>query len=94
VPLQVDVFGTVTGDLNIDPAQVSFGIRAARPGHLRFFKLSNQGARIPDKGTRRSPSSSPGRRRYLLSRSRQAGIQGDRHAARMALPDGQLRGKI
>ncbi len=26
VPLNVDVFGTVTGDLNVDPAQVSFGI--------------------------------------------------------------------
>jgi len=44
VPLQVDVFGTVTGDLNIDPAQVSFGIVPRGQDIVRIFKLSNQGA--------------------------------------------------
>jgi hypothetical protein len=43
VPLQVDVFGTVTGDLNIDPAQVSFGIVPRGQDIVRIFKLSNQG---------------------------------------------------
>src|SRR5271168_3886753 len=44
VPLQVDVFGTVTGDLNIDPAQVSFGIVPRGQDIVRIFKLSNQGS--------------------------------------------------
>ncbi|MGB8684923.1 MAG: DUF1573 domain-containing protein [Candidatus Binatus sp.] len=43
VPLQVDVFGTVTGDLNIDPAQVSFGIVPHGQDIVRIFKVSNQG---------------------------------------------------
>jgi hypothetical protein len=43
VPLQVDVFGTVTGDLNIDPAQVSFGIVPRGQDIVRILKLSNQG---------------------------------------------------
>ena len=43
VPLQVDVFGTVKGDLNIDPAQVSFGIVPHGQDIVRIFKLSNQG---------------------------------------------------
>jgi Protein of unknown function (DUF1573) len=43
VPLQVDVFGTVTGDLNIDPAQISFGIVPRGQDIVRIFKLSNQG---------------------------------------------------
>ena len=43
VPVQVDVFGTVTGDLNIDPAQVSFGIVPHGQDIVRIFKLSNEG---------------------------------------------------
>jgi hypothetical protein len=45
VPLQVDVFGTVTGDLNVDPAQVSFGFAPRGQDVVRIFKLSNQGKR-------------------------------------------------
>ncbi len=45
VPLQVDVFGTVTGDLNVDPAQVSFGLAPRGQDVVRIFKLSNQGKR-------------------------------------------------
>lgn len=44
VPLNVDVFGTVTGDLNVDPAQVSFGIVPKGQDIVRLVKLSNQGA--------------------------------------------------
>jgi len=44
VPVQVDVFGTVTGDLNVDPAQVSFGIVPRGQDIVRLVKLSNQGA--------------------------------------------------
>lgn len=45
IPLQVDVFGTVTGDLSIDPAQVSFGIVPKGQDIVRILKLSNQGPR-------------------------------------------------
>jgi Protein of unknown function (DUF1573)/Flagellar-associated PapD-like len=44
VPLNVDVFGTVTGDLNIDPAQVSFGLVPKGQDIIRLVKLSNAGA--------------------------------------------------
>ncbi|WP_304827087.1 DUF1573 domain-containing protein [Candidatus Binatus sp.] len=45
VPLNVDVFGTVSGDLNIDPAQVSFGIVPRGQDIVRIIKLSNEGSR-------------------------------------------------
>ena len=45
VPLQVDIFGTVSGDLNIDPAQVSFGIVPHGQDIVRIIKLSNEGSR-------------------------------------------------
>jgi hypothetical protein len=45
VPLQVDVYGTVTGDLNVDPAQVSFGLVPHGQDIVRIFKLSNQGTK-------------------------------------------------
>lgn len=45
VPLNVDVFGTVTGDLSVDPTQVSFGVVKRGQDIIRLVKLSNQGAR-------------------------------------------------
>jgi hypothetical protein len=45
VPLQVDVYGTVTGDLNVDPAQVSFGLVPHGQDIVRIFKLSNEGTK-------------------------------------------------
>ncbi len=45
VPLQVDVFGTVSGDLNVEPAQVSFGIVPRGQDVVRIIKLSNEGSR-------------------------------------------------
>jgi Protein of unknown function (DUF1573)/Flagellar-associated PapD-like len=43
VPIQVDVFGTVTGDLSLDPAQVSFGIVPKGQDVVRILKLTNNG---------------------------------------------------
>ncbi len=43
VPLQIDVFGKVTGDLSLDPEQVSFGIVKSGQDATRILKLSNQG---------------------------------------------------
>lgn len=43
VPLQIDVFGTVTGDLSLDPPQVSFGIAPKGQDVVRILKLTNSG---------------------------------------------------
>lgn len=45
VPLQIDVFGTVTGDLTLDPAQVSFGIVAHGADAVRILRLTNESSR-------------------------------------------------
>jgi hypothetical protein len=45
VPLQIDVFGTVTGDLSLDPQQVSFGIVPRGQDVVRILKLTNSSAR-------------------------------------------------
>lgn len=44
-PIQVHIFGQITGDLNLDPAQVSFGIVAHAQSVVRYLKLSNQGSK-------------------------------------------------
>ncbi|HEY6417437.1 MAG TPA: DUF1573 domain-containing protein [Candidatus Binataceae bacterium] len=43
VPANISVFGAVVGDLNVDPAQVSFGIVPRGQDVVRILKLSNQG---------------------------------------------------
>ena len=45
IPLQVDVFGQVTGDLSVAPAQVSFGIVPAGQEATRMVKLTNEGSK-------------------------------------------------
>jgi hypothetical protein len=44
-PLDVLVFGTVSGDLSVNPPQVSFGIVPHHATALRFVKLTNSGPR-------------------------------------------------
>lgn len=45
IPLQVDVFGQVTGDLSVAPAQVSFGIVPHGQEAVRMVKLTNEGSK-------------------------------------------------
>jgi hypothetical protein len=45
IPLKVDVFGQVTGDLSVDPAQVSFGIVPHGGEAMRMVKLTNEGSK-------------------------------------------------
>jgi hypothetical protein len=45
VPVEIVVFGTVLGDLNVTPPQVSFGIVPHRGGAERMVRLTNSGAR-------------------------------------------------
>ncbi len=91
VPLQVDVFGNVTGDLNIDPAQVSFGIVPRGQDIVRIFKLSNQGAhpiKVLDVA-----SSSP-----AVAATAEPVTPGKEYKVTVTLrhgtPDGQLRGNL
>lgn len=91
VPIQVDVFGTVTGDLNVDPAQVSFGIVPRGQDIVRLVKLSNQGAhpvKVLD-----VTSSSP-----AVVASAEPVAPGKTYKLTVMLrrgtPDGQLRGQL
>jgi len=43
VPVTINVFGTVTGDLNVDPPQVSFGIVPQGGEATRIVELINHG---------------------------------------------------
>ena len=45
IPVQIDVFGKVSGDLSVDPAQVSFGTVAHGGEAVRFVKLTSQSAK-------------------------------------------------
>jgi hypothetical protein len=45
IPLQVNVFGQVTGDLSVAPAQVSFGIVPHGQEAVRMVKLTNEGSK-------------------------------------------------
>jgi Protein of unknown function (DUF1573)/Flagellar-associated PapD-like len=91
VPINVDVFGTVTGDLNVDPAQVSFGIVPRGQDIVRIFKLSNQGpkpVKVLDVA-----SSSP-----AVGAVAEAVTPGKEYKVTVTLrhgtPDGQLRGNL
>ena len=44
-PLNIPVYGTVLGDLNVTPPQVSFGIVKHRAGAVRIARLTNASAR-------------------------------------------------
>jgi hypothetical protein len=91
VPLQVDVFGTVMGDLSLDPAQISFGIVKSGQDAVRVLKLSNQGARAvkvlditsTDPGvTAAAEPITPGKEYKITV------------MLRRGTPDGQLRGDL
>jgi hypothetical protein len=44
-PLNIPIFGTISGDLNVNPAQVSFGIVKHHASAVRFARLTNAGNR-------------------------------------------------
>ncbi len=91
VPLNVDVFGTVSGDLNIDPAQVSFGIVPRGQDVVRIIKLSNEGSR--DVKVLDVSSSTP-----TVVASAEAVKSGKEYKLTVTLkrgtPEGQLRGNL
>ncbi len=91
IPLTVSVFGTVTGDLSLDPAQVSFGIVPRGQDVVRILKLSNQGkhaVKVLD-----ITSSNP-----AVTAEAQPIAPGKEYKITVVLkhgtPDGQLRGQL
>ncbi|MGA7872583.1 MAG: DUF1573 domain-containing protein [Candidatus Binatus sp.] len=91
VPLQVDVFGTVTGDLNVDPAQVSFGIVPHGQDIVRIFKLSNQGPHPVKVLEVASSSPAVGAVAEPVTPGREYKVT---VTLRHGTPDGQLRGNL
>jgi hypothetical protein len=91
VPVNVDVFGTVTGDLSIDPVQVSFGPVPHGQDKVRLVKLTNQGAhpvKVLDVA-----SSNPN-----VAASAEPVVPGKEYKLTVMLrrgtPDGQLHGQV
>jgi hypothetical protein len=90
-PIEIDVFGTVTGDLSVDPPQVSFGIVARGAGAVRIIRLTNQGAR-PVKVTGVTSNN------VAVTASAQPLTEGKEYKVTVELhrgtPDGQVRGEL
>lgn len=89
--LKIDVFGVVTGDLDVEPPQVSFGIVPHHESAVRILRLTNQGEAtvkvLAVETTNQSVSAEveavkPGRE-YKITL-----------ALRKNTPDGQLRGEL
>ncbi len=91
IPLTINVFGTVTGDLSLDPAQVSFGIVPRGQDVVRILRLSNQGSRAVK--VLDITSSNP-----AVTAAVQPIAAGKEYKITVVLkhgtPDGQLRGQL
>jgi hypothetical protein len=91
VPINIDVFGTVTGDLTLNPAQVSFGIVPHGQDVVRILKLTNASGR--DVKVLDISSSTPS-----VSASTEAVKPGKEYRITVTLrrgtPEGQLRGQL
>jgi hypothetical protein len=91
IPLQVNVFGEVTGDLTVAPAQVSFGIVPHGAEAVRMVKLTNGGGKpvkvlgITSTAIPVSASAEPidGSKDYKITVQLHRGT-----------PDGQVRGEL
>ena len=91
IPLNVDVFGEVTGDLTVAPAQVSFGIVPHGAEAVRMVKLTNDGSK-PVKVLGVTSSAAP------VSASAEP-IDGSKDykiivQLHRGTPDGQIRGQL
>lgn len=89
--IQIDVFGTVAGDLKLEPAQVSFGLVPRGQDVVRILRLSNTGSKTIKVTSVASDSDSvvaradamPGGREYKITVTLKHGA-----------PDGQIRGTL
>ncbi len=91
IPLKIGVFGTITGDLSVAPAQVSFGIVQHGQGKTAILTLKNQGQKpvkvlaIDSDAPAVSASAQPvdGGKEYKITVELHRGT-----------PDGQIRGNL
>ncbi len=90
-PVMIDVFGTITGDLGVDPPQVSFGIVPHRQGALRIARLENRG---PHAVKVLSIASSNRSVRADVEPVKPGELYKIKVVLRRNTPDGQLRGNL
>jgi hypothetical protein len=90
-PLQVHVFGQVTGDLNLDPAQISFGIVPHGQSALRIVKLTNDSGRPVQVTAVSSTNQSVDAKVEPIAAGKAYKITVE---LRRNTPDGQLRGQL
>jgi Protein of unknown function (DUF1573)/Flagellar-associated PapD-like len=89
--INVPVFGQVTGDLTLDPAQVSFGIVSGRDDVVRILRLTNSGNRAVNVLGVTSTNNSVVARVEPIKAGREYKITA---ILRRNTPQGQLRGAI
>jgi len=90
-PLQVHVFGQITGDLNLEPAQISFGIVPHGESALRILKLTNDSAKPVQVTAVSSSNQSVDARVEPIAAGKEYKITVE---LRKNTPDGQLRGQL
>ncbi|MGH7986139.1 MAG: DUF1573 domain-containing protein, partial [Candidatus Binataceae bacterium] len=90
-PLDVLVFGTVAGDLSVNPAQVSFGIVPHHGTALRMIKLTNSGSRAVQVLGVTSSNQSVAAAVEPIKPGKEYNITLE---LRANTPDGQLRGNL
>lgn len=89
--INVPVFGQVTGDLTLDPEQVSFGIVSGRDDVVRILRLTNSGDRAVNVLGVTSSNNSVAARVDPLKPGREYKITA---VLRRNTPQGQLRGDL
>jgi len=91
VPLNVSVFGTIQGDLSLDPVQVSFGIAPRGQDVVRILRLTNRGPRKVNVLDVASTSQSVTASAEPVSPGKEYKIT---VVLKRGTPDGQVRGKL
>jgi hypothetical protein len=90
-PLRVAVLGIVTGDLTVEPAQVSFGILPHHQGAIRIIRLTNAGQRTINVLGVESTNHSVEARVEPVTPGKEYKVT---LALRPNTPDGQIRGAL
>lgn len=90
-PLQVHVFGQITGDLNLEPAQISFGIVPHGESALRILKLTNDSTKPVQVTAVSSSNQSVDAKVEPIAAGKEYKITVE---LRKNTPDGQLRGQL
>ena len=90
-PIDVHIFGQVTGDIAVEPAQVSFGIVPHGQGVMRMVRITNSGGRSMNVTGVSSSNSSVTASVDPVTAGKEYKITVE---LRKGTPDGQLRGEL